>query len=41
MYLCKGEERKGRGRPQKHDGKIDFKSLKNEHFDLLETSEIE
>jgi hypothetical protein len=41
MYLYKGEKRKGRGRPQKHDGKINFKSLNNEHFNLLEISKIE
>lgn len=39
MYLYNGEKHQRRGRPQKYDGKVDFKSLKQEHFKLIETSE--
>lgn len=39
MYLYNGEKRIGRGRPQKYDGKIDFKNLKQDYFKLIDASE--
>ncbi len=39
MYLYFGEKKAGKGRPKKYDGKIDFKNLQKEYFELIETSE--
>ena len=39
QYIFLGEQKKGKGRSQKYDGKIHFKTLKNEYAKLV--SEIE
>ena len=38
-FLYQGEQRGGRGRPRKYDGKVDFSQL--ERFDLVETDDSE
>jgi hypothetical protein len=40
MYLYHGEKKKGRGRPKKHDGKIDFKNFKSNYFTTMEDNEL-
>jgi len=39
QYIFTGEQKKGRGRKRKYDGKIDFKELNSEHAKLV--SELE
>jgi predicted transcriptional regulator len=39
QYIFLGEQKKGKGRPQKYDGKIDFKKLNKKHAKLV--SEVE
>ena len=39
QYLYKGEQKKGRGRPRKYDGKVDFNHLNMEHFKLIEQTD--
>lgn len=39
QYIFTGEQKKGRGRKRKYDGKIDFKELNSEHANLV--SELE
>ncbi len=39
QYLYKGEPKKGRGRPKKYDGKVDFKNLNMKYFKLIEVSD--
>lgn len=40
-YVFEGEQKKGRGRPKKHDGKIDFKNLDLEKIKIVSTEESE
>lgn len=39
QYKYNGKKKEGRGRPKKHDGKIDYKNLKEEYFDLVQSDE--
>lgn len=39
LYKFFGKKTKGRGRPKKHDGKIDYKKLKEEYFTLIQNDE--
>lgn len=41
QYIFVGEQKKGKGRPQKYDGKMDFKSLKKEYSKLVSQEENE
>ena len=34
-YLYKGERKKGRGRPKKYDGKVEFNNLNMKYFKLI------
>jgi hypothetical protein len=36
-YAYTGEKRKGRGRPQEYDGKIDAKNISTDHFTLVQS----
>lgn len=38
-YKYLGEKKKGRGRPQKYDGKVDYKQLKDGYFSLTQSDE--
>lgn len=38
-YIYYGEQKEGRGRPKKHDGKIDFKNLDLSKFNIIEDNE--
>ena len=39
QYKFKGIQKKGKGRPKKYDGKVDYKNLKEEHFKKIEQSD--
>lgn len=39
QYQYKGEKTKGRGRPRKFDGKIDFSNLEKKHFTVIEQNQ--
>ena len=39
LYLFEGEQTKGRGRPKKYDGKVDFKDCSQLRFSLVADSE--
>jgi len=39
VYKFKGEQKGGRGRPKKHDGKIDFKNLNKDYFELHQSDD--
>lgn len=39
QYLFLGEQKKGRGRPRKFDGKVDYNNLDLDHFTLIEKSD--
>lgn len=39
VYKFKGEQKGGRGRPKKHDGKIDFKNLSKDYFELYQSDD--
>lgn len=41
QYIFVGEQKKGKGRPQKYDGKIDFKNLSKEYARLASQMENE
>ena len=38
-YKYQGEQKKGRGRPRKHNGKVDFSALKREYFAAVTENE--
>ena len=40
-YIFEGEQKKGRGRPRKHEGKIDFKNLNLSKLKRVDTQERE
>ena len=39
IYKFMGQQKGGRGRPKKHDGKIDFKKLNKSYFELQKSDE--
>jgi hypothetical protein len=40
-YIFEGEQKKGRGRPRKNEGKIDFKNLNLSKLEIVSTQEKE
>ena len=40
MYKFKGEQKAGRGRPKKHDGKIDFSNLNKNYFKVHPSDDL-
>ncbi|MBI1837956.1 MAG: transposase, partial [Flavobacteriia bacterium] len=36
LYKYYGKKKEGRGRPKKHEGKIDYNKLKEEYFTLVQ-----
>ena len=36
QYIYKGKQKSGRGRPKKHDGKVDYDNLKMEYFTIIQ-----
>jgi hypothetical protein len=38
LYKYKGEQKTGKGRPKKYDGKVDYKNLKKQHVTVIEES---
>lgn len=39
QYKYRGEQKSGRGRPKKYDGKVDYNTLNMEHFDIIEQND--
>ena len=39
QYKYRGEQKSGRGRPKKYDGKVDYNTLNMEHFDIMEEND--
>lgn len=39
LYKYCGEKKEGRGRPKKHEGKIDFNKLREEYFTLVQSDQ--